>query len=222
MINARDYFNEHGYVIFKQHIDKDNISLLLKRFENFIKKGGIYYSQSNHNWRNASHDTDEFGLLKNSMESFTSLLLEPKLAEAGRKILLSDSVANCLKQVSGLNEDFCMWQNMLFDKSIGTVDHMDSWYLDTDPMGYLIGSWFALEDIDGRGGSFHVYPGSHKMNNSEWKGLSHYQFVEWSNDNKKNMKKFQLFLIREIFYFGTLTYFMVLQIKKSMAYQENL
>ena len=47
-----------------------------------------------------------------------------------------------------------MWQNMFFDKSVGTVDHFDSWYLDTDPPGSLIGAWFALEDIDGKGGTF--------------------------------------------------------------------
>ena len=48
-----------------------------------------------------------------------------------------------------------------FDKSTGTIDHIDSWYLDTDPMGHLIAAWIALEDIDGDGGEFHVYPCSH-------------------------------------------------------------
>ena len=194
MIDAKNYFNEHGYVIFRQNIEKDDISILLKCFKNFVHKNGMYYSQSNHNWRKAHKDTDEFGLLKNSMESFTSLLLEPKLAEAGKKILLSDSMLNCLSQVSGLHEDFCMWQNMLFDRSVGTVDHIDTWYLDTDPMGYLIGAWIALEDIDGQGGSFHVYPGSHKMNNNGWRGLTHDQFVEWSNETKKKYKKVSMHL----------------------------
>ena len=50
-----------------------------------------------------------------------------------------------------------MWQNMFFDKSTGTIDHIDTWYLDSDPMGYLFGAWIALEDIDGKGGVFHVY-----------------------------------------------------------------
>jgi len=194
MIDVKNYFNERGYVIFRQNIEKDNISILLKCFKNFVHKNGIYYSQSNHNWRRARNDTDEFGLLKNSMESFTSLLLEPKLAEAGRKILLSHNMLECLSQVSGLHEDFCMWQNMFFDRSVGTVDHIDTWYLDTDPMGYLIGAWIALEDIDGQGGSFHVYPGSHKMSDNGWKGLTHDQFVEWSNETKKKYKKVSMHL----------------------------
>ncbi len=193
-INARNYFNENGYVIFKQCIDNDKISLLLKHFESFVSKNGIYYSQSNHNWRSTKKDTDEFGLLKNSMENFTSLLLEPKLVKAGREILLSNIIANCLSKISGLDEDFCMWQNMMFDRSVGTVDHIDTWYLDTDPSGYLIGAWIALEDIDGQGGSFHVYPGSHKMNSIEWKGLNHNQFVEWSNETKKNYQNVPAYL----------------------------
>ena len=50
---------------------------------------------------------------------------------------------------------------MLFYRSTSILDHLDSWYLDTDPMGSLFGVWIALEDIDGKGGSFHVYPESH-------------------------------------------------------------
>lgn len=194
MINARDFFIENGYVIFKQTIQKENIDLVLKCFKNFVDKNGLYYSQSNHNWRKARRDIDEFGLLKNSIENFTSLFLEPQLAKIGRKILLSNIINDCLRNISGLQDDFCMWQNMFFDKSVGTIDHIDTWYLDTDPRGYLIGAWIALEDIDGKGGSFHVYPGSHKMNSIEWKGLNHTQFAEWSNKTKKNYKKVSAYL----------------------------
>jgi phytanoyl-CoA hydroxylase len=194
MINERNFFNEHGYVIFKQLINENEISLVLKNFDFFIKKSGIYYSQSNNHWRKTIDETDECGLLKKSMLDFTSLLFAPKLADAGRRILLSKVIENSLKKISGFNEDFCMWQNMFFDKSIGTVDHIDTWFLDTDPMGHLIGAWVALEDIDGRGGSFHVYPGSHKMNGLDWKNLTHDQFVEWSYETSKKHKKFSAHL----------------------------
>ena len=36
---------------------------------------------------------------------------------------------------------------MLFDKSTGTIDHADTWYLDTKPRGKMIAAWIALEDI---------------------------------------------------------------------------
>ena len=56
-----------------------------------------------------------------------------------------------LKSLTG-EDEFVMWQNMLFDKSTGTIDHLDSYYLDTDPIGNLIAIWVALEDINGEGG----------------------------------------------------------------------
>jgi len=194
MINSRDYFNEHGYVIFKQIVDKDDISILLKSFKNFLLTNGKFFSQSNHNWRSTLNNIDEFDLLKLSIENFTSLILEPKFAEAGRNILLSENIKNCLSQVSGLDEDFCMWQSMLFDKSVGTVDHLDSWYLDTDPRGHLIAAWVALEDIDGQGGSFHVYSGSHKNVNDEWKNYNHDQFIQWILKAKKKYSKIPMHL----------------------------
>lgn len=194
MTNIKNFFIENGYTIFKQIIHKEEIDLLLNCFKNFKIKNSLYYSQSNHNWRKTRKDCDEFGLLKNSIENFTSLFFEAQLAKIGRKILLSSTIDNCLKKISGSKDDFCMWQNMFFDRSVGTIDHIDTWYLDTDPRGYLIGAWIALEDIDGKGGSFHIYPGSHKMQNTEWKNLNHDQFAKWSNKIKQKYKKVSVYL----------------------------
>lgn len=182
------YFKEHGYCIYKNLINETKITHLLDSYESFKRSGGIYYSQSNHNWRNAIHDTDEHGLLQKSMENFTDLPWAPRLGRFGRDILLSKEINACLCELSDKNLDFCMWQNMLFDKSTGTIDHIDTWYLDTDPMGDLIAAWVALEDIDGKGGEFHVYPGSHlseSTNYEHWKDLDHDQFVKWSDDLRK-------------------------------------
>ena len=148
-------------ILLKGLISSQKISELLETFESFKTSGGIYYSQSNHNWRKTSDDIDDFGLLEKSIESFTDLFWAPRLSMVGKEILLSNEVLKLLQRLSGVENDYCMWQNMLFDKSTGTIDHIDTWYLDTDPMGYLIGAWVALEDIDGKGGEFHVYPGSH-------------------------------------------------------------
>jgi phytanoyl-CoA hydroxylase len=52
---------------------------------------------------------------------------------------------------------------MLFDRSVGTIDHQDSWYLDTQPYGHLVAGWFSLEDIHPDSGPFFVYPGSHNL-----------------------------------------------------------
>ena len=83
-----------------------------------------------------------------------------------------------------------MWQNMFFDKSVGTVDHFDSWYLDTillKPYRF----WFALEDIDGKG----VLPylsSFHKIDFSECYNYNHDEFIKFSSDKAKKYNKFEL------------------------------
>ena len=51
---------------------------------------------------------------------------------------------------------------MFFDKSTGTVEHQDHYYLDSDPAGKMAGTWYSLEDIHEDAGCFFVLPGSHK------------------------------------------------------------
>ena len=191
-MNAREKFLKDGYHIEKGLIDDGRISKLLKSFESFKNRGGIYYSQSNHNWRSATKDLDKYGHCEKSLENFTDLIWAPDLSHSGKEILLSNDILECLRKLSDTDQDYCMWQNMLFDKSTGTVDHIDTWYLDTDPMGYLIAAWVALEDIDGNGGEFHVYPGSHVsefVRPEKWKNLDHDQFVYWSKNLSEEHKR---------------------------------
>ena len=73
---------------------------------------------------------------------------------------------------------------MLFDKSTGTVDHADTWYLDTKPRGQMVASWIALEDINESAGRFFVYPKSHKLNipeNINQKIKSNFEYVNFIN-----------------------------------------
>ena len=150
----------------------------------------LYYSQSNHNWRKSTNDLDSYGLLQYSLENFTDLICwAPELVRTGREVLLSSEINNCLHEISGDRDDFCMWQNMFFDRATGTIDHIDTWYLDTDPMGHLIAAWVALEDIDGQGGEFHVYPGSHLSSTKEWKELEFEDFINWSEKERKKYNK---------------------------------
>ncbi len=185
---AKNDYKALGYKVFPSLIKSDKVDRILRELEEFKQSNKLYYSQSEHNWRRVSSDIDEYGLLGCSFENFTDLAWARKLSEAGRNILQSIEILNALTEVSDEN-DFCMWQNMFFDKSTGTVDHIDTWYLDTNPMGHLIGAWVALEDIDGSGGSFHIYPESHLSGSNKWVGLNHNEFVEWSLQEAGKYKK---------------------------------
>ena len=191
--SLKNYYLENGYAIFESVISDKKIDRILIELNRFKESNKIYYSQSEHNWRKIKKDLDNNGLLECSFENFTDLPWGEGLSQAGRDILQSEEILLALRTLSDY-KDFCMWQNMFFDKSTGTIDHIDTWYLDTDPMGYLFGAWVALEDIDGKGGVFHVYPKSHLSQNKNWKNISHEEFITWSEQQAKNYKKKSLFL----------------------------
>ena len=191
--SLRNYYLENGYVIFKSLISNEKIEIILKELKKFKDSNKIYYSQSEHNWRKIKNDLDNNNLLECSFENFTDLPWANSLSKAGRNILQSKEILFALRTLSNYKE-FCMWQNMFFDKSTGTVDHIDTWYLDSDPMGHLFGAWVALEDIDGKGGVFHVYPKSHLSINKSWKNISHDEFVNWSKVEAQKFQKKPLFL----------------------------
>ncbi len=191
--SLKNYYLKNGYAIFKSLISDEKIDRILIELNKFKESNKIYYSQSEHNWRRIKKDLDKNGLLECSFENFTDLPWGKGLAHAGRDILQSKEILLALQTLSDY-EDFCMWQNMFFDKSTGTIDHIDTWYLDTNPMGHLFGAWVALEDIDGKGGVFHVYPKSHLSQNKNWKNISHEEFITWSENEAKNYERKSLFL----------------------------
>ena len=191
--SLRENYLKEGYIIFKSLISNKKINKILNELEIFKKKNKLYYSQSEHNWRKIKNDLDKFGLLECSFENFTDLPWGKELSNAGREILQSKEILDALRKISNY-KDFCMWQNMFFDKSTGTIDHIDTWYLDTNPMGYLFGAWIALEDIKGEGGVFHVYPKSHLTTNKKWIGTKHEEFINWSKNESKSFKQKPLYL----------------------------
>ena len=70
---------------------------------------------------------------------------------------------------------------MLFDKSTGTTDHADTWYLDTIPKGQMIACWIALENIHKDAGRFFVCPKSHNLEFSKIDSnqvTDHYEYAK--------------------------------------------
>lgn len=188
MKNIKANFDEYGYHLCPGLISHEKIGTLLEQLNIFKKRNLLYYSQSEHNWRRAKDDLDKNNFLSCSFENFTDLLWAPWLSKSGRNILQSQEINSVLEALSGKKE-FCMWQNMFFDKSTGTVDHIDSWYLDSNPIGSLIAVWVALEDINGKGGEFHVYPKSHLSKDLSWAKLNHNDFLNWSKDQSNYYEK---------------------------------
>ena len=98
MRNVKNFFDRNGYVIFRNLIANNCIDKICDEFTKFKLRNSIYYSQSEHNWRNTSSDLDEFNNLNCSIENFTELLWAPKLAKAG-DILASEGIKMFTKYI---------------------------------------------------------------------------------------------------------------------------
>lgn len=186
-------YQSEGYALFPGLIPAASVDRVLHCLKRFKSINLPYYSQSEHNWRLPQADIDEHGLLSSSMENFTNLAWDPWIARSGRNILQGPHVLQALQSISQ-HRSFCLWQNMLFDKSTATVDHLDAWYLDTNPPGDLIACWVALEDIDGNGGAFHVYPSSHLDPDLSWQQMDHDEFIEWASSQTEKYTRKSMYL----------------------------
>jgi phytanoyl-CoA hydroxylase len=156
-----DYFAQYGYVVLRDLISHAQIDVFLTSYNKIkISPWFVYYSQSIH--RCIRPDLTDAGYIKESMQNATRLAFFTDFVKSFKACIYSENVAVALTAVDGY-EKHVSWQNMFFDKSTGTIEHQDSWYLDTSPPGALIGVWFALEDIQDNCGSFFVCPGSHKL-----------------------------------------------------------
>ena len=157
----KNYYTEQGYVIIEGAIPLLKIDAFLEAYEK-IKYNPffIYYSQSIQ--RCTRVELTPQGYIKESMENASRLAFFSEFSRRFQDCIYDESVSRALTAVDGYSEHIS-WQNMFFDKSTGTIEHQDSWYLDTNPPGNLIGVWFALEDIQENCGSFFVCPKSQKL-----------------------------------------------------------
>lgn len=155
----REHYQEHGYVVLRGLIDHSSIDEFMIEYER-IKRSRtfIYFSQSIH--RAIRPELNEHGFIRESMQNASRIGLFPRFSDSIKRCIYHRAIAGALTALDG-HERHVSWQDMFFDLSTGTIDHADTWYMDTDPAGALIGAWLALENIDKRAGTFFVMPGSH-------------------------------------------------------------
>jgi phytanoyl-CoA hydroxylase len=144
-----------GYAVLRQVIPGDWIDTLLARLER-VKRSRRFRFRAQGTNSFEGPLLDERGNLRNSIQNPHLLGAVPGFREALEAIVFSQPIHGAL--CSQLGEGtFVNWQTMLFDRSVGTKVHQDSWYLDTVPQGGVVGVWIALEDISRDCGPFKVY-----------------------------------------------------------------
>jgi len=192
-MSIRNQFYNEGFIIIKNLINKDLIKKILDSLEKFKSNNSYYYTQSSHTWVRSSKTTEE-GYLIDSIQSPTKQRNCGQLKFDAEEIISCKEISKTLQEITE-NSKFVNWQNMLFDKSTGTIDHADTWYLDTKPRGQMIAAWIALEDIKEAAGRFFIYPKSHKLTipeNINTTITDNYLYAKFMNKfiKQNNLKKF--------------------------------
>ncbi|MFC1630634.1 phytanoyl-CoA dioxygenase family protein [Pseudomonadota bacterium] len=155
------YYEENGYVVFRKLVDESKIDRFLKAYKKTVKHPlFVYYSQSQQVCMRPKLTSNDY--VQESMQNASHLAFFHDFTKYFNSCIYNENVSEALTAISGY-PDHISWQNMFFDRSTGTVEHQDSWYLDTEPADGLVGAWYALEDINKESGPFFVIPSSHKI-----------------------------------------------------------
>ncbi|MEL6927856.1 MAG: phytanoyl-CoA dioxygenase family protein [Cyanobacteria bacterium J06600_6] len=154
------YYQEHGYVVVNRLLDEAKIDRFLTVYESVKRSPYFVFNTQDTHLPSTPQLTPE-GLLQNSMLNPSQLRFFPQFSGAIKACLYDEAVSQVLQGISEATEHI-MWQNMFFDRSTGTIEHQDHYYLDTNPASHLIAAWYALEDIHPDSGCFFVMAGSHQ------------------------------------------------------------
>jgi phytanoyl-CoA hydroxylase len=144
-----------GYVIKRQVIPAESIDSLLASLDR-VKRSRRFRFRAQGTNSFEGPKLDDNGNLRNSIHNPHLLGAIPHFRQAVESIVFSKYIFEALSSELG-EGPFVNWQTMLFDRSVGTKLHQDTWYLDTVPNGGVVGVWIALEDITQECGPFKIY-----------------------------------------------------------------
>lgn len=183
--NIFNYYQKNGYVVIKQAIKNNKIDDFIKSYKSIRhNRLFVYYSQSIH--IGTRPILNKYSYIKESMQNASRLAFFKNFSKTFQACIYDENISRSLSIINK-EKKHISWQNMFFDQSVGTVEHQDSWYLDTEPAGNLIAVWYALENIDEGSGAFFVIPGSHKIGLLDRRKYpNHDDFV---NETKNKIKK---------------------------------
>jgi phytanoyl-CoA hydroxylase len=146
------------FKVYKKQIPDSLINSLLVAHKDFKRSAvSIFRAQGTTSFERPL--LDQFGNQRNSIHNPHLLGLNYLFSSLIEQVILHENVSKCLTDFTG-SDKHVWYQSMFFDKSTGTKLHQDTWYLDTDPNGKLVGVWIALEDIEETAGPFCIYSNS--------------------------------------------------------------
>lgn len=146
------------FKVYKKQIPDSLINSLLVAHKDFKRSAvSIFRAQGTTSFERPL--LDQFDNQRNSIHNPHLLGLNYLFSSLIEQIILHENISKCLTDFTG-SDKHVWYQSMFFDKSTGTNLHQDTWYLDTNPNGKLVGVWIALEDIEETAGPFCIYSNS--------------------------------------------------------------
>jgi phytanoyl-CoA hydroxylase len=157
---VRKYYDEQGYVVVRGLVSSAVCDQMRKVFDDEVKPFGGYI------YRQASaiperHVRTDHGYMLNSILNIHAV--DPrhfsKFRRAGSDLITSAPLQRAVRTLLG--EPGKIVQSMYFEGNPSTWAHQDTYYLDSEKLGQMVGAWTALEDIAPGAGRFFIYPKSH-------------------------------------------------------------
>lgn len=156
----RDYYEENGYVVIRGLLPEAVCRAAVSRFEEEVRPYRKFiYRQASANPER--HVFTEHGFMLNPILNIQSLRERrfPGFRAAGLAVMTHSRMQAVLKAL--FSENGKAVQSMYFEGNPATWPHQDTYYLDAEQLGRMVGAWIALEDIAPGAGRFFVYPKSH-------------------------------------------------------------
>ncbi|HTP40150.1 MAG TPA: phytanoyl-CoA dioxygenase family protein [Steroidobacteraceae bacterium] len=160
---ARKYYDEHGYVVFRNLLPAQACEQIRGLWEREVKPfDGFMYRQATA--RAERHAKNPNGWIMNPILNLQSLdpAKFPGMRQfATEQVLTSPALVACFRLLLG--EAPKLVQSMYFEGNSATWEHQDSYYLDSEKVGEMAAAWIAVEDIGAAAGRFFICPGSHRI-----------------------------------------------------------
>jgi phytanoyl-CoA hydroxylase len=159
---AKQYYEENGYVVVRRVVDGAACDSIRNAFDKTVKQyPGYIYRQATANPE--KNRINEYGFVMNPLLNLQSLgdVAFAPLKNLAVKAFASTPVKAITREI--FSEEGKLVQSMYFEGNAETWPHQDTYYLDSELIGTMVGCWYALEDIDAGAGRFFVVPQSHRI-----------------------------------------------------------
>ncbi|HMO40774.1 MAG TPA: phytanoyl-CoA dioxygenase family protein [Saprospiraceae bacterium] len=131
-------FIERGYMILEGFFDEAAVALLNANIEQLLQKGALDFNYTG----------------RKIVESF-------RVSEVANRFFRHPELLHLLSFILG--KKVIPFQTINFLEGSEQRAHVDFIHMTTEPRGYLIAAWMALEDCHADNGPLFYYPGSHRL-----------------------------------------------------------